>query len=237
MKGAVRLWLILSKGYFIGSLVAFTATALFGCIFLPMIVQNDVGAGFFQAGGIVLIYAMILVSAVLPTESIGKEFEKTLKTRFADYIRSCAETPRAFVLSQLVKNLIATALAAAYSLALSGIFIAFGNGFIEAEIIKITLFFCLLFGVTTWVTDLLIVKFKSEEKASLAFGLLIFAIVFPVSAIAGYLNYGTDGYMMQFITDILASDLFLPCAFGAVAVIYAVVYLLFVHRVRKGDVC
>ncbi|MDE6724592.1 MAG: hypothetical protein K2J79_03210 [Ruminiclostridium sp.] len=232
MKGLLYYSLLLNKKWFWGAgIIAAVSTAV--CFFLY---KND------DAHNVIIELSFTLLQTIVVficTEWLGRSLEADIKCRFADYVLTSGTSKRTFILVELAKNIIS--LAISYAMCIIMQFIMRFRDFTFLRPI-ILLNFLLIVGILRWITSLVTIPLRSAEKSGLivviAFVLVIIVLLAlpPVKVNDGGIIYQE----MPFIAYLVWSEmlwLHQIVYLAVIAAIYAIVYALFLHRIRKGDVC
>lgn len=226
MKGLLYYNLLLNKMWFLAAgIAAAVGTAV--CFFLYKNDDHNVI--------LIMIFPLLqVIVAFICTEWLGRSFETDIKCRFADYILTSGISKKTYVLAELAKNIISTAIAYVMCIAMQLIMLFRGLGaFMPAFLLG----FVLVVGVLRWITSLVTICLRSAEKAGLivAIGFVLLTVI-PYNVIVSiepdalaYFEYYLQEYSLKWVIHLL----FYIVTVGA----YAVVYALFLRRVRKGDVC
>ncbi len=233
MKGLLYLWVLSERTYLIATAALFAGGSILGSIAAVIFKGNDIATdAVSMAAG-----AAILLTMTIASESLGRHLEKLLKCRFADYILGGAVSKNGLCCAELVKNLISTGAGLILGFIMAWIFSLAGvkdptGGYAVQGIITCGL----LFGVINWAIMPLVVSFKSAEKAGLTVGLLHGGILAVYCFTNAALNNGEANFGSA-ITGLLANKLFLPIFAGVIALFYAVMYFVFLSRLKRGDIC
>ena len=232
MKGLLYASCVLNKKFFVGAGITAAAATIFAVVCELMSQQR-----FFNE----IAYFVILIASVLPAgialEFPARDLEKNLKNRFANYALAGGITKNRFVLAELLKNLMCVAGGAAVCCVVSLVCMAVKPGYLVTSNIVFHLLIIVGIGVGEWCVTPLTITTKSAEKAGLIFGLCLgFGLILPFNLLAAAIEDGSAWGEFGLFT--LVSKPWFPWAvFGAAAVIYAVVYLIMLARVKRGDVC
>ncbi len=176
-----------------------------------------------------------LFVSVIPTEILLRDYEKVMKSRFTGYVLS-GMTKHTFVLTELVKNLLTTLACIVLDFSLLGIVAAVGGGdLLAAEIFQLHAFIIIGgMGLLNWIAMTPTTILKSQEKASLVIGL-------PLGCIVGILMsiLFIRPELEQSFYDILSKCFTLQgqlIIYAIIVALYALFYVIFYLKVRKGDV-
>lgn len=227
MKGLVYAGLVLNKTYFIAAcLVAVAGTALvswLGRVFADP--ETSVVISIFLLG-------MQFVVMAIVEEYLARDFEKNIKSRFADYALAGMSKVK-FVTAELLKNIISMAAAFAVTVLMQLVFMAVNPGMSDANRIFVLAGLAILVGVVDWVCLPLVISLKSAELAGLVVGLCIgFGILMPTMVV--FQIY--DDVWIK-LADFFSNGPVFLCVLATGAAIYSLFYLILLNRVRKGDVC
>ena len=229
MKGLLYASCVLNKKFFIGAGIAAAAATILAVVCELLLEQQ-----FFRE----MAYNVIMIASILPTvialEYPTRDLEKNLKSRFANYALAGGISRNQFALAELLKNLMCVAGGAAVCGIVSLICIAVKPGYLVTSNIVFHLMIIVIIGVVEWCVVPLTITTKSAEKAGLIIGVCIgLGLIVPFNLLA---NAITDGSAFKFFS--LFSEPWFPWAvLGGAAVIYAVVYIILLARVKRGDVC
>lgn len=180
-----------------------------------------------------------IITLAISEEWLGRNLEANIKNRFADYVLS-GTSKKLFVLSELVKNLITIGIGFAMCLIMQVAMNVADPNYLSLDSVKILFIGVLIIGTFDWIIEPVIVALGSAEKAGLIVGGSFgFLIVFPFMLIIDGNIHGNEVALLtsEFITQSAAQPWFAPSLVVLCACIYALVYLIFLGRVRKGDVC
>lgn len=229
MKGLLYASCVLNKKFFIGAGIAAAAATI-----LAVVCELLLEERFFRE----IAYNAIMIASIIPSvialEFPARDLEKNLKSRFANYALAGGITKNRFVLAELLKNLMCVVFGAAVCGIVSLICIAVKPGYLVTSNIVFHLLIIVVIGVVEWCVMPLTITTKSAEKAGLIIGACIgFGLILPFNLLA---NAITDGSAFEFLN--LLSEPWMPWAIlGIAAIIYAVVYIILLARVKRGDVC
>lgn len=239
MKGILYGNFLLNKLWFIGA-GAVAAFGTVGCTVLCLLEKNSEYAYLFNQ---LFLFVQMVVIAVC-SEWVGRNLENNIKCRFTDYTLAGGITKNMFVMSELLKNLITMtvgfAACAMMNLAVFAVNGAFGGSvnIPIADNIKLMLWVAFFIGAMVWTTMPLVINLKSSEKAGAVVGLGVgFGIVLPVLLVIKPLESEVKAEIFNKITELINTDWFFFAALGFIAAIYAAFYLIFLLRVKRGDVC
>lgn len=227
MKGLVYAGLVLNKTYFIAAgIVAVAGTALVS--WLGRVFGDD------ETSIVISIFllGMQFVVMAIVEEYLARDFEKNIKSRFADYALAGMSKTK-FVTAELLKNIISMAAAFAVTVLMQLVFMAVNPGMSDANRIFVLAGLAILVGAIDWVCLPLVVYLKSAELAGLIVGLCIgFGILMPTMIV--FQMY--DDVWIK-LADFFSNGPAFLCVLATGAAIYVLFYLILLNRVRKGDVC
>ncbi|MGN1118871.1 MAG: hypothetical protein ACI4Q4_00835 [Oscillospiraceae bacterium] len=232
MKGLLYASCVLNKKFFIGAGITAAAATIFAVVCELLSEQRFINE---------ITYYVILLASVLPAvialEFPARDLEKNLKNRFANYALAGGITQNGFVLAELFKNLICVAGGAAVCCIVSLVCMAVKPGYLVTSNIVFHLLIIVAVGVVVWCGTPLTITTKSAEKAGLIIGVCLgFGLILPFNLLEAAIDDGSAWSEFGLFT--LISKPWFPWAvLGAAAVIYAVVYLIMLARVKRGDVC
>ena len=231
MKGLLYAGCVLNKKFFITAGIAGTAATILAVIGVLNVDTNR----FFKE----IAYFLFLIAAGLPgciaLEFPARDLEKNIKSRFANYALAGGISKNQFVLAELLKNLLCVIGGVLFCGMVGLILMAVNPGYIVARSLVLPMLIIVLMGAMEWAVMPLTISFKSAEKAGLTLGLFIgFGICLPASTFfANELRGGSSSNILSLLVEP-----WLPWAtLGFAVVVYAVVYVILLARVKRGDVC
>lgn len=235
MKGLLYCNFSLCKKWFMaaGIFGVIGTTACMVCRFVMGDDQNAV-----QTTEFAFVWVQIITLAI-SEEWLGRNLEANIKNRFADYVLS-GMSKKIFVLSELVKNLITMGIGFTICLIMQLAMNIADPGCLSFNSVKILFIGVLFVGVFDWIIEPVIIALGSAEKAGLAVGGSVgFLIVLPLMLIIeGNMNNNeTTQLVTETIIQTVNKPWFVPMIVALLVCIYAGVYLIFLKRVKKGDVC
>lgn len=227
MKGLVYAGFVLNKNYFIAAgIVAAVGTAFVS--WLGRLVGDP------ETSAIISTSMLVLQGVVMAIadEYLDRDLEKNIKSRFADYALAGMSKAK-FVMAELLKNVISTALAFVLAVIMQLVFMAVNPGISGADRIPLLAATAIILGLIDWIALPLVVYLKSAEQAGLIIGIAVgFGVVMPLMILFNLFENGwikaaeflsqAPGFLLIFIFAVL---------------MYALFYLILLNRVRKGDVC
>ncbi len=225
MKGLFYSTVRSNRGYFIAAFVAFLCSIAAGSVILTIVKQNDdsMGIAFFS------VLLLPLLPFLILSEFFGRDLERNIKSGFLNYTLS--SIPRgSFVLSQLLTNIIFSALGLVMGFGMLGIFRAVGGEeWVGSYYFRILIMAVIAASIVEWLCIPVALKLKSAEKAGLAVGVVLgFGLVLPLAAVY-------NSVMTEFDVNILISTEAMLIEAGAALAVYAVVYLICM-RILKGGI-
>lgn len=231
MKGLLYAGCVLNKKFFITAGIAGIAATIFAVIGVINVDENR----FFRE----IAYYLFLIAAGLPgciaLEFPARDLEKNIKNRFANYALAGGISKNQFVLAELLKNLMCVVGGVLFCGIAGLILMAIKPGYIVANDLVLPVLIIVLMGAMEWAVTPLTIALKSAEKAGLTLGIFVgFGICLPACTIlANELRGGSSSNILS-----LLLEPWLPWAvLSFAAVIYAVVYVILLARVKRGDVC
>ncbi len=228
MKGLVYAGLLLNKTYFIvAGLVAAAGTALLS------VMGNRMGSDpeMLPLISIFMLGIQFVVMTIVE-EYLARDFEKNIKSRFADYVLAGMSKTK-FVTAELLKNLISMAIAFAITVFMQLVFWAVNPGMIGADRILLLAALAIIIGLIDWISLPLVVYLKSAEKAGLIIGVILgFGGIMPIMII---FNLFENKWII--VMEFFSRDLTFFWVVGIGALTYALFYWILLNRVRRGDVC
>lgn len=227
MKGLLYSWFISKKNYWIFTLIAFAVllTAIFAV--LPHL-------GFLEEplpSFVVLLLSMVVM--IIPGESLCKELETSIKTRFTDYALA-AMSKKTYVDVLLVRNLICTGISAAMGYIILFSYVCVTGTELFPELILLVPCLALLTYAVDFMCIPLVIKMKNAEKAGLIIGFFLgmLVLLFMLKE-----NVFSDGSNME-TAVLIKFDLLTECvSMGVMVILYAASYAAALEIVKRGDVC
>lgn len=227
MKGLLYASAVLNKGWYFGAGVASVLGMVLGVI-LQLLARNDM-AGFSVEN--VLVFLPIIPVCIL-AEFLARDLERSLKCRFTDYAMA-AVSKNAVALTELAKNLLcaiisiilASVMLLCYKLA--GAELSFNTFVGMWEVI-------LFAYMIEWIVIPMTIYLKSAEQAGLIVGIILgFGIIFPTLLIGSIIMKGENflGVLMKLLETPVW--IVLPIT----AAVYALIYVILLKRLKRGDVC
>lgn len=194
----------------------------------------------------VIFFAVLALSITVCSEWTGRHLENNLKCRFVDVTLAGGITKNRFVLSLMLENLISMAIGFLMCLAMNGVIAVVDKAvggdipFWDVFYIKLAVVIALFIGAFDFISYPLIIKFKSGEKAGITMALVFgFAGILPLMLFLGWYkhNVSEEINLIEPLKKFMDTPYFIPVIIGAAAVIYAIVYVVLLNRVKRGDVC
>lgn len=228
MKGLLYCDLLLNKKWFLGAGIA----AVLGTVLFTVLYSN-------MKDNMVIMFAYVAVQVVvlaLSTEWLGRNLESNIKCRFADYALASGISKNAFVLTELAKNIVSILIGFAMCILIQLVMLTQDSCFLTENTVKLLFSFTLFIGMVNWIISPLIINFRNAEKASLFVGIILsFGAIIPIT-IAAVNNSDSDDIMVSLI-ELINRSWFFPAVLGVIAAVYGIVYVLFLNRIKRGDVC
>ena len=227
MKGLTYCWLISNKSYFIAAAVVFTATLSFIYGIIPM-------ADFLEADILnLVVFVFCAVVMAIPAESLSKNLERYLKSRFADYLLTSMDK-KSFVNSLIVRELICLGYSAVtgYITMLSFAYVT--KAPITSELIMLILFLAVLVNGVDLICMPLTIHYKNAEKARLIVGVFFGILMIFFTA---YINSTTDGGFSEILVTMNFSTVPMLILTGIVLAACVIASLITLKMVKRGDVC
>lgn len=229
MKGLTYCWLISNKSYFIaaGIVLAVTLGFIYGII--PM-------ADFIEAD-IINLVVFVFCAAVMaiPAESLAKNLERYLKSRFADYLLTSMDK-KTFVNSLIIRELICFgySVVTGYIIILSFAYVT--KAPITAELIMLVPFLAVLMNGIDLICMPLTIHYKNAEKAGLIMGFFagILMMVFMVYINVTKLN---DGGFSEMLITMDFKILPMLAIMGIVLAVCVITNHITLRMVKRGDIC
>lgn len=229
MKGLLYEGFLLNRRWFLASgIIAILGTVSYSLI-LPNVEKTSDIAEVIGMG-----YTAVLVIVIgMSGEWLGRHLERNIKCRFTDMTLVGGITKNAFVLAELLKNLISLTIGFAMSMAMTGIISIFDSDFLSPVKVKLLLALTLFIGVGNWLLIPLIIKFRRADKAGIVVGLILcFGVALPVMLVSG-----SNGEILTHLITLFSKAWFFPAYLGVCAALYTVIYAITLRRVKWGDVC
>lgn len=233
MKGLLYCDFLLNKKWFLGAgIITVLGTAVCFILFKS-----------FWNGNIIMppvCGAVQAITAFICTEWLGRSLETDIKCRFADYVLVSGVSKKTFVLVELVKNIISIATSFAMCMVMQLVLRLLDKQAFDPILLLV---YILILGASRWITSLITISLRNAEKAGLivAIGFVLFVVLPYVFIGASIDKIGSFGYCIWYLTEYLiwlGYEWVLGLLFYAVIIgVYAIVYVLFLRRIRKGDVC
>lgn len=236
MKGLIYSWLITRKNYFIIGGVLFVFACAGMLLVLPNIDFSENGDPSLLLAANFISFLLSAAALICSAESLGKDLEGMIKSRFADYSLTAGISCKRFTDILLVRNLICLGISFAEGFALMFIYLFASGQQVTAELIMFVP--CVVFfihSIDYWVTPLAI-KIKSAEKAGLVLGIvmgfimgfIIFCIVITNNTI------NSDGSGMIVFSFDLISEIVIT---SLLAASYIPTYFICLRFIKGGDMC
>ncbi len=227
MKGLLYASAVLNKGWFYGAGAAALLGTVVGVI-LQVLSQN--GTSGFSAERILLIFP--LIPALVLTEFLGRDLERSLKCRFTDYAMA-AVSKSTVALTELVKNLLCAIISIIITSAMLLCYKLVGANISLGDFVGMWEIILLAYAIE-WMIIPLTVNLKSAEHAGLLVGIILgFGIVFPVLLIGNIITQEYD-FLSVFIR-ILETPVWI--VLPVTAAVYVLFYIILLKRLKRGDVC
>lgn len=232
MKGILYGNFLLNRKWFLwAGITAALGTAV--CAVLLFVLDNDPENMSLICN--IFIFLQIVVLA-LCEEWLARNLEANIKCRFTDYTLAGGISKNKFVLSELVKNVLAMGIGLAMCLAMLGVMCLLDGSFRDIGFVEFLVIVSVLVSVVDWVLLPLVIKLKSAEKAGIVVGLILgFGIVMPIMTV--FRMFDNELNLLDIIMNAIASKWFFPASIGVCAALYAIFYAIILHRVKRGDVC
>lgn len=228
MKGLTYCWFVSNKSYFAVAAIVLAVTLAVVLGVMPALDFIDISLKN-------LITAVLgLAIMAIPAESLGKDAERCIKSRFTDYSLS-AMSRTSFINSLLIRNLICLGLSVISGFIVLISFVLSTKTPLTAELIMIVPCGALMMCGIDFLCTPLTIKLKSADKAGLALGaglgVLMMIFVITYNTILGNEDFKD---MLATLDFSLAAELVFMGVFAAV---YLIGYILTAITVKRGDVC
>ncbi|MBQ8171599.1 MAG: hypothetical protein IJZ95_06395 [Oscillospiraceae bacterium] len=238
MKGIFYSYFTLNKSYWITTASFFAGVTALTMLFASLSKELE-AQGDYTLFGLIATMAMLVpfIPAIILLEPSARDLEKAMATRYANHILAAGVSKPQFVMCELIKNIGACAIG--YGLGCLTILITelVAPHSTSPQLYGFHLIIILLAGAVEWICIPLTLKIKSSEKAGLIVGI---ALGVGICIASGCVSIMTDGEFWGETTDVLntiVSPTGLLIAAGGAAAIYAVVYLITLKMVKRGDLC
>lgn len=230
MKGILYGNFLLNKKWFIAAgITAVLGTAF--CAFFVSLVPDE--------SGVVstLFLGLQMVVMAINIEWLARNLEANIKCRFADMTLAGGISKNAFVMSELLKNVISIGIGFAMCIIMQLVMSVFDKSFFTLGTVKTIAVLAVFFGAIEWSVNPLVIDFKSAEKAGLVVGLAFgFGLIMPVMIICNVFAEENANFVSGFF-ELLSGEWLPLIVAGISAALYAIFYLALLARVKKGDVC
>ena len=232
MRGLLYCGFLLNRKWFLSAgIITVLGTAV--CFFLY---------GSFQNSEIIMEISFTLMQLILAficTEWLGRSLEADIKCRFADYALASGISKKAFVLTELMKNIISMAISYAMCITVQLVMEIRDRGALMPNFL---LGFILIVGVLRWIISLVTIPLRNAERAGLIVVIgFVLVVVIPYILFGYFYDKSEILYHIWYYIEYLewfGYKWILDLIFYAVIVgAYSIVYVLFLRRIRKGDVC
>ncbi len=226
MKGLYHTFFLLRKNYFIFPAIAAFIIMVAGCLMLIFAESED-------AQGITMMLIMLapMICATISTESLCDDFDRSLKTRYANYLLSGMSYTR-FCNIELIKNLIVTAFSLMMICVCDLAFWLTDNSAMPLSMFCMHVLLIIIVNAGNWLIMPAVIKFKGADKAGLIIGLALGVIGAPFIHLAFQ-----DEETLSKLISALESPLSVLVTLGIALAMYAVGYPLFLRTVKRGDIC
>lgn len=232
MKGLLYAGFLLNKGFFIAGGIATAVCTAIGILLMNLGGDSPESMAFVQS----CLVLLPLVPMATYCEWLGRDLEKNIKSRFADYTLAAGISKNRFVLTELVKNLSVMAVCGVTGCLMMLIFMAVNPVMISVSQFALVGIVAVIFCTVEWLCIPLVISMKSAEKAGLVVGLLIgFGVVLPVMIVSKNLENGESFFAL--ILKRMGEPWLPSAVLGICAAVYALVYWAVLCRVKRGDVC
>ncbi len=229
MKGILYSFFAKKHSYFTGALIYCAAACALGFVTLILpdkILLND---------GLKTLSVIIpLILLVIPEESVLRDLESDIKSRYADYVLT-AVTRDDFARGMLIKNLICMAAGLALSMIVALTYYLVGIA--DSTLFVLLPAIAAISGAVDWACTPLVIQMKSAEKAGLTVGLIIgIAIILPLMIAVNVFADEDSTLYMSIINWLTGAQVLIP-TFIISAAVYAGFYFILLKRLERGNVC
>lgn len=230
MKGILYGNFLLNKKWFIAAgITAALGTAV--CAVLWLLVPDEAGVV------ATMFIGMQMAVSGITVEWLSRNLEANIKCRFADITLAGGISKNAFVMSELLKNVITIGISFAMCIIMQLVMSVFDKSCFTPDTVKVMAVLIVFMGAIEWTVNPLVIDFKSAEKAGLFVGLVLgFGLVMPVMIICNAFVEEKENLVRGFF-ELLSGDWLPLIVLGISAALYAIFYLALLGRVKKGDVC
>lgn len=226
MKGLYQTFFLLRKNYFIFPAIAAFIIMVAGCLLLIFAESEDA-----QGITVMLILLAPMICAMLPGEAICLDFDRSIKTRYANYLLSGMSYTR-FCNIELIKNLMVAAFSLAIVCVCDLAFWLANNTVMSLDMFMLHIISILIVNAGNWLLMPIVVKFRSADKAGLIIGLALGVIGAPLIILA----FESEEILSKLISA-LESPLSVLVTLGVALAMYVVGYPLLLRTVKRGDIC
>lgn len=230
MKGLLYSWLYNKKGYFIGGCIVFAAVCAAMLIILPLIDFENTDSDLPYVVNMI-VFILGLVVMIVFGESLDKELEHMLNSRFADYALTAGMTKKGFVNALLVRNLICVGISAVLGGVIMCLYIVLTKQPVTADLLVIVP--CIVLGIHSidFMLTPLVIKYNNAEKAGLILGLFLGLIIFGFMVFTSV--YDND----EMLEEIMFKASTLLIISGVLTATYIPSYFITLRSVKRGDLC
>ena len=225
MKGLYQTFFLLRKNYFIFPAIAAFIVMIAGCLLL-IFAESDEAQGI----TVMLILLAPMICAMLPGEAICLDFDRSINTRYANYLLS-GMTYKRFCNIELIKNLLVTAFSLAI-ICMCDLAFWLANNTVPVDMFMLHIISILIVNAGNWLLMPVVAKFRNADKAGLIIGLAAGIIGAPLI----FLAFNDEESLSKLISA-LESPLSALVALGIALAMYAIGYPLFLRTVKRGDIC
>ncbi len=235
MKGLLYCNFTLNKKWFLISGIVAAVGVAVGAVLFNVMGGDEESLKLINS----LMLLFELVAMLLCAEWTGRNLDANLKNRFVNYTLASSVSHNAFVLTELIQNVICTVIGFVMCLGMTGILCIFDGSFWNVDTLKLLGGFALFVAVFDFSLIPLTIKFKSSEKAGAVVGLIAgFGIVCPMIVWYRMSHPDDNSYdMLNVITPLTDKAWFAPVYFGVCAALIAIFSAITYHTLKKGDVC
>ena len=233
MKGLLYSYITLNKHFWIGAAAVFVVVCITGFCLIRACVSPDADTELIS-GTVLFIQLFPLVAPLLLSEPQNRSISNDIGTRYLNYQLSSVTT-HCYMLTELVKSLVATVLGIALVAAQLGVFLLADENAVIVEIFIFQMVVVIAGNAITWVNTPLTLLMKNSEKAGLVLGVVVgAALVYPM--IKMFEDMDENGGMID-MYSFFNDPVKVLCVIGVCIAAYALFYPVTYKVIKRGDMC